>query len=233
MSAKRISLSSLPARSRSLKDSDGTVLLHYSLEPYTLPDLPRRSGRRISHYHQAVDSQWRTHWETSGLSAARTAYNGAYSSGTPFHAHVMSLKSEITYFSPPYLSICQDAREDCGDGRPVIVRSSVTWDIRAGYPLPLSHFFPNQHTWKKTVIDAICTEGRRRVSSGEYLMDEPVEEALIQAFSPDRFFLTPSGLYIFYPLCSVSAYAEGLPSFLVPTPCFPLFDPCIQAENEL
>ena len=74
------------ARTRLLKDNDGTPLLRYSISPIELLALPKRPGRRIRHYHEAVENQWRAYWENKGASVARAMRMRCEAKGETFSA---------------------------------------------------------------------------------------------------------------------------------------------------
>ena len=215
-----------------VQDAQG-VLLRYTCPLSPLPARTRRAKRRIGRYYQTTVAAWRNRWTKESKAEGLALRTAAAEHGTRFLPGTMRLTTQVLYAAPSCISILQDAMEDWGDGRPILIRSAVTWDTRSGWPIPLQAFLPQQKAWRKTVLEAVCKEGRRRIQSGEFLLDEPLEKVLTREFSPDHFFLSPKGLFVFYPMCSVGPYVEGIPIFPVPTPLFPPFGPCIPLEKEL
>ena len=218
------------ARTRLLKDNDGTPLLRYSISPIELPALPKRPGRRIRHYHEAVENQWRAYWENKGASVARAMRMRCEAKGETFSALSMSLSTTVSFQNDDLLCVCQEMTEDAGDSRPNRVLHTITWDTHVGAPLPLSSFFPNNRRWKRMVLDALQAEARKLASSGLYLLDEGAEANFVRYFSSEHYLLTERGLAIFYPQCTVASHIEGI--LIVPLP-FPIFDPCNQEESKV
>ena len=227
------SFHSCTPESKGVVQDEGGILLRYTCSLPVLPTRTRRAKRRMARYYRATAAAWKNRWETQCKEEGQALRASALAAGTRFQPGNMHLTSRALYASPSCVSILQDATETWGDGRPIVVRSAVTWDTEGGWPLSLRDFLPTEKNWQKRLLASVCEEGRRRIRSGEFLLDEPVEEVLIREFSPDRFFITPEGLFIFYPLCAVGPYWEGLPVFQVPSPLFPPFGPCIPAEKEL
>ena len=55
-----------------------------------------------------------------------------------------------------------------------------------------------------------------RLNTGETLLHQTCPAEIAQSFDPDRFYLAEDGLVIFYPLYSLGAYSEGIPTFTLP-----------------
>ena len=56
------------------------------------------------------------------------------------------------------------------------------------------------------------------MDSGCSLFDPDWPRLLRRSFDPERFYLTPEGIAVFFPLYAIAPYAEGIPVFLIPYP---------------
>ena len=174
--------------SKGVVQDESGVLLRYTCSLPVFSARTRRAKRRMERYYRATAAGWRKRWETQCKEEGQALRASVGDTGARFQPGSMHLTSRIQYASPSCISILQDAIENWGDGRPIVIRSAVTWDTESGWPLSLRDFLPHEKNWQKHLLAAVCEEGQRRIRSGEFLLDEPVEEVLIREFSPDRFY---------------------------------------------
>lgn len=187
-----------------------TISLRWPKLDETLPG-PRRVGR----YYRQVEEQWKTRWEGELYRRACAAAAAAREASRPFQPWTASLDFALTRLDGALLSLYQDAVEDTGDRRPTTVRRGDTWAMPSGTPRSLASFFPAKGRWKRRVLDEIAAQAERRAASGESLFYQDWRERLEGAFHPERFYLTETGIAVFYPLYTIAPFAEGIPVFSI------------------
>ena len=195
---------------------EGEPVLTISLRWPRLPeDLP--GPRRVSRYYRQVADCWRTRWETELLRRAREAAAAAREESRPFSPWSAVLDFTPTLREGGLLSLYQDAVECTGDTRPVTLRRSDTWELPSGTLRSLASFLRPPHR-RRRVLAEVAAQIERRIASGESLFYEDWRRRLPAAFDPDRFYLTGEGAVLYFPLCTVAPYAEGIPVFPIQIP---------------
>ena len=213
-------LSALPITPRHWKHtfkSDAEPVLNLSIRRPAFPDTGKTA--RMERYFAQVAQQWKTRWETVLFPRACQAFAKARESGAVFLPWQASLDYTVTLWRAPLLSLHLDCMESCPPSRPLRSRAGETWDCSSGYPRPLRSFFPPRaHRWRRTLLNSLQEQAAQQLASGESLLDADCAQIMERTFAPDRFYLTEEGLSVFYPLCLLGAYAEGIPVFSVPLP---------------
>ena len=125
------------------------------------------------------------------------------------------LTGEVAMEGADLLSIRMELREVRGDGRPLLSCSGVTWDWKAGAPVPLGMLLP-ERSRRRQLLEGIRQAGEGELRSGSCLLDPDWKETARRKFRASRFCLRPEGIELFYPQCSLAPAVEGVPSFRVP-----------------
>ena len=167
--------------------------------PQPVPAADKVS-RRIRRYYQAQCRAFLRYCEKTLLPQAAAEYRAALASSAPLPHFRAELSFRVTYNDGGLWSLYTQAREVTLPGRTLLSRWGDTWDLAAGYPVPLTAFFP----------------------AARY--HEDWRRALRRRFNPRNFYLTEEGLTFFYPMYAIAPAAEGIPAFTVPytTPGFRL-----------
>lgn len=190
---------------------EGEPVLTISLRwPRLSEDLP--GLRRVSRYYRQVADCWRVRWEKDLYARAQEAAAAAREASRPFTPWSADLDFTPTLRENGLLSLYQDAVERTGTPRTVTLRRSDTWELPSGTPRSLASFLPPPHR-RRRILEEVAAQIERRVASGESLFYEDWRRRLPAAFDPDRFYLTVEGAELYFPLCTVAPYAEGIPVF--------------------
>lgn len=195
--------------------SDGECVLTLSIRRPAFPEQGKTA--RMERYFAQIAQQWQARWEALLYPQACQALTDARQAGKPFLPWQAGLDYTVTLWNAPLLSLRLDAVETGQTARPLQIRTGETWDCACGYPRTLRSFFPAKaRRWRKALLDSLRDQAARQLASGESLLDADCAQIMERAFDPDRFYLTEDGITIFYPLCVLGAYAEGIPVFTVP-----------------
>ena len=152
-----------------------------------------RAVRRMTGYYRRLVRSCRLRWERETYCLACLRLAACREESRVFRPWQAGLTGEVAMEGADLLSIRMELREVRGDGRPLLSCSGVTWDWKAGAPVP---------------------EGELR--SGSCLLDPDWKETARRKFRASRFCLRPEGIELFYPQCSLAPAVEGVPSFRVP-----------------
>ena len=183
-------------------------------QPVSMQD---RISRRIFRYYQQQARSYLTYCQRTLFPLAVAEYQAALSVSAPFVPFRGDLHYEITWQDCHFLSLYTQSKEICGP-RFLLQRWGDTWDLAGGYPIPLSSFFPAHSHWKQHLLHRISEEIRSREEAGLSQYHTHNWRALRRALNPQNYYLTPSGLTLFFPMHSIAPASEGIPTFSVPFP---------------
>ena len=127
-------------------------------------ELPQPQGadavsRRIRRYYQAQCKAFLRYCERWLFPQAEAEYRAALAASAPLPCFRAELGYRVTYNSGGLWSLYTQSREVTG--HTLLTRRGDTWDLAAGYPVPLSAFFPARSPWRRQLL-----LWRRRTSSG-------------------------------------------------------------------
>lgn len=196
--------------------ADGIPILTAKL---TLPEpiqTDSRAARRIRRYYHLQQRAYLRRCEGFLLPRAEEAYQAALAVSGSLPCFRAELHYEITWQKDALLSLRTQARESGAPGQRQLLRWGDTWDTEAGYPLPLTAFFPPRSSWKQTLLACAGEEIRRQESAGVARYHEGARRLLRRCFNPRNYCLTEEGLAFFYPMGSIAPPMEGLPTFTLP-----------------
>lgn len=173
-------------------------------------------SRRIHRYYQLQCRSYLRYCERWLLPQAEAEYRAALAASAPLPSFRAELDFHVTYNQGGLWSLYTQSREAAPPGRPLVVRRGDTWDLAAGYPVPLSGFFPPRSPWKRRLLDLAAAEIERQERAGVARYHEGWRRELRRRFNPQNFYLTREGLVFFFPMYAVAPAAEGVPAFTLP-----------------
>ncbi|MBQ7777816.1 MAG: DUF3298 domain-containing protein [Oscillibacter sp.] len=188
--------------------------------------LPRpvdegRVAGRIRRYYQLQGRAFLRYCESFLLPAAAAEYRLALEASRPLPHFHAELGYYITYNKDGFFSLYTQSREPAPGAPPLLQRRGDTWDLTAGYPVPLQSFFPRGSRWRQRLWDTAAAEIRRQEAAGVARYHEGWQRLLRRRFDPDHYYLTENGLSFFYSMYALGPAAEGIPVFSLP--CGDLF----------
>ena len=184
--------------------------------PQPVPDRDK-VPRRIRRYYQTQCRAYLRYCETELLPLAEREYRAALANSAPLPLLRAELTYQITYQDDRFLSLYTQSTESAG-GHTLRLRRGDTWDLAAGYPVPLTAFFPARSHWRRQLLDAAAEEILRQERAGMAQYHPHWRKALRRAFNPRNYYLTPEGLAFFFPMYAIAPAAEGIPVFHIPYP---------------
>lgn len=175
-----------------------------------------KTARRIRRYYQLQCRSYLRYCEKWLLPQAETEYRAALAASAPLPKFQAELSYRVTYQDERFLSLYTQSREVTLPGQTLLTRRGDTWDLAAGYPVPLSSFFPPRSPWKRQLLEIAAEEIRRQERAGIARYHEKWFRELRRRFNAQNFYLTEEGLAFFFPMYALAPSAEGIPTFVVP-----------------
>ena len=194
--------------------SNGTTVLHCFIRRPAFSDSGKQ--KRMERYFERLAQVWQMKWESDLYQKACQAF-ARHTLDISFQPWEAIMDYQITYWSPPLLSIRINIQEQGPVTPPVSLCIGEVWDCSSGYPCSLRTFLPiKPRHWKYALIDQLQKQAQLRLDSKESLLHPSCLSIIKQSFDPNRFYLTEDELVIFYPLCTLASYGEGIPTFTIP-----------------
>ena len=172
---------------------------------------PSRALRRIQRYYQHQAKCYLRYCQRFLLPLAVEAHRAALAASAPLPLYTAQLRYEVTCNEGRVWSLYTESREVLG-GDVTVLRRGDTWDLRAGYPLPLSACFPRRWPVRKTLLTLAAEAIRSR--NGPWREDWQLR--LRRSFNRENYYLTPEGVCCFWQMYALAPAELGCPSFLLP-----------------
>ncbi|WP_298028540.1 RsiV family protein [uncultured Dysosmobacter sp.] len=173
-------------------------------------------SRRIHRYYQAQCRAYLRYCERCLLPQAEAEYRAALAASSPLPFFRAELGYRVTYNEGGFWSLYTQSREPALAGPPLLTRRGDTWDLTAGYPVPLADFFPPRSPWKRRLRELAVAEIQRREQAGAARYREGWRKSLRRSFNAQNYYLTAEGLVFFFPMYALAPPAEGIPAFTLP-----------------
>ena len=187
------------------RDGPAVLLTARAQWPRLQEDCP--GLRRINRYYEELARRWQKRWEGPLLAQAK----GEAGPETP--PWTAELSYHVTCLEEGFFSLYLDIAEDVGGPRPRRLRLGDVWTVPEGTPVSLRQLFPKERWWRGKVMEQVRRQAGQRLRAGEAVYYEDWPALVSRRFSPQRFYLTPEGPVIFYPMETVAPALEGFPSF--------------------
>lgn len=147
---------------------------------------------------------------------AVAAYQESLQSGYPFHPYDAVLHYEITYNQNCHLSMYRDQYQFTGGAHGGTIRSSDTWNLETGRRLPLPSLFPPGQDYKAFLVEQILLQADREMQQNPGIYFEDYRSLIVKNFNEESYYLTPSGLAVYYQQYEIAPYATGIVVFTIP-----------------
>ena len=182
-------------------------------------ELPQPQGadavsRRIRRYYQAQCKAFLRYCERWLFPQAEAEYRAALAASAPLPCFRAELGYRVTYNSGGLWSLYTQSREITG--HTLLTRRGDTWDLSAGYPVPLSAFFPARSPWRRQLLALAAEDIQRQERAGIARYDPEWRKKLRRRFNSRNYYLTEEGLTYFFPMYAIAPAAEAIPAFTLP-----------------
>lgn len=183
------------------------------------PEIQRggRGGERINRYYRRVIRAWRERWEKRLYCCACLDWAARQEAGTGGRLWTARTEGRVTFQDEQMLSITMDAWEDCGDGRPIQVRTGDLWSLPQGRPVPKGDYWPGRKG-RKALFALWEEQGESRRAQGDCFFDPDFRVRLHRALTWRRCARTQEGMEYYAPQGMLAVPVEGVVTFYAPLP---------------
>lgn len=182
-------------------------------------ELPQPQGAdavslRIRRYYQAQCKAFFRYCQRWLFPQAEAEYRAALAASAPLPCFRAELGYRVTYNEGGLWSLYTQSREVTD--HTLLTRRGDTWDLAAGYPVPLSAFFPARSPWRRQLLALAAEDIQRQERAGVARYDPEWRKKLRRRFNSRNYYLTEEGLTYFYPMYAIAPAAEAIPAFTLP-----------------
>lgn len=172
----------------------------------------KRMNRKI----QAQVNQFCRYASNDLYQLAVSDYKNSLGNDSPFHRYDAILEYTITYSWDCRLSLYRDQYTYTGGAHGSTVRASDTWNLENGLEIPLASFFPNDQNYKAFLIEKITRQADERMQKTPGIFFENYRDLILESFNEDHYYLTPTGIDIYYQQYEIAPYSTGIVVFTIP-----------------
>jgi hypothetical protein len=200
---------------RSFMAKDGTVVLTATC---TLPRVTNASanpaGVQINAYMDRLASDALEANQTMASDAV-AAYDSR--GDGDFFMWTDEIGGEVVWQTGRYASIVVDQTDYLGGAHPNTIRSSVTFNLATGDSVPLTDFFTiSESKVVDLLVDKIYEQTSVLVDASGILLYDCDEATIRAAFRTEQYYLSETGLTLYFQPYDIAPYAAGLPEFVIP-----------------
>lgn len=159
------------------------------------------------------------------------AYKHTQENGFPFHHYETSLQYKITYNQHCHLSLYRDQYEFTGGAHGNTIRASDNWNLIHGCSIPLSCFFPHEHNYRALMLEQILEQANQQMQQNPGIFFEDYRTLIVQHFNENSYYLTPSGVAIYYQQYEIAPYVTGIVVFTIPCKTLPWHPSCRKSSS--
>lgn len=136
----------------------------------------------------------------------------------PFNSYEFLSEYQTAYNEDCIVSLYTDQYEFMGGAHGSTTRQSETWNFKTCARLKLEQFFPRDPSFPENIFREIESQisMRQKETPSSYFDDYAV--LLRKNFHPENFYLSGSGIVIYYQQYDIAPYSTGIPEFLLFTP---------------
>lgn len=142
-------------------------------------------------------------------------YTESQDNSYPFREYSAYMEYTITYNENCFLSMYFDKYEFTGGAHGSTVRASDTWELCQGTHLSLESFFEPLTDYTRLLNDEIIKQAENIQKSQNIYFDE-YKLLIIKNFDDNSFYLSPSGITIYYQQYDIAPYSTGIVEFTIP-----------------
>lgn len=195
----------------------GETMLNYEIEyPQFVTFSSITPLRRINMEYKERAIMLAQYAQVSLYAEAVADFQSRQREGFPFFPYEMVRSFTMTYGQNCIISLYLDEYIFAGGAHGNTLRTGDTWEARTATKLPLCCLFRPGVDYQARILAVVTAEAQRRAQEDPGLFLGDPAELVAENFDPANFYLTPSGIVIFYQQYTLGPYAVGIQTYLVP-----------------
>lgn len=196
---------------------DNHLLLTYTIHyPHFVSDCSPIYPIEINRYYKAKAQSIENYCRETLFPQAIEQYHYNMEHNYPIMQYEVLVTDTITYNNRCITSLYTDHYFFTGGAHGNTIRTSETWDFQSGKQLPLRTFFPPAPDYTSAILETINKQIQIIITSNPSVYFDNYAELTKEMFHKNNFYLTPSGVMIYFQQYEIAPYSSGIPEFLIP-----------------
>lgn len=174
-----------------------------------------KAQNRINTYIRAAVHKFLNYAASKLYFEAIKEYKNTIKNNFPFRTFDAVLNYNITFNEDCYLSMYADQYEFKGGAHGNTIRSSDTWSLKTGKNIALSNFFKHEN-YERILLEQILRQAGMNMQQNPEIYFEDYRSLIVKYFNPKSYYLTLSGIAIYYQQYEIAPYSTGIVVFTIP-----------------
>lgn len=172
--------------------------------------------QRINIYYRQVAARFMRHAADELYPSAVQDYRYAMENGFPFRPYTAVMDFTVTQNGSCRLSVYFDQYEYTGGAHGSTLRISDNRDLQTGRRIAMHELFRLGERYRKKVIGQILKQADGNMAAEPHIYFNDYRQLIVRYFDPEHYFLTPTGLSVFYLQYEIAPYSTGIVVFDLP-----------------
>lgn len=170
----------------------------------------------MNEFYRIKASEYERYCRNDLFNLATKQYNESRSIGVPARPFEALNVTDITYNQNCSVSLYMDRYEYTGGAHGNTLRRGDTWDLQSYGFTKLQSLFVPGFNYIDYILAFIEEEIKRQINEGNNIYFDNYEENIAEYFNIHNYFLTGTGISIFFQQYQIAPYAVGIPQFIIP-----------------
>jgi hypothetical protein len=192
---------------------EGVTVLNYRIEyPEFVADNYPKSIKTVNQFYKSNALALQNNFRTKLYQMAVDQYLDDINNGFPVRVFEALQTFALTYNQACIISSYFDNYQYTGGAHGLTNRTSQTWNLRTGRILKLRELYKCSANYKTYIKNKIIEQ----IKENPDIYFENYEELVDQTFNVNSFYVTPSGVVVYFQQYDIAPYASGIREFLLP-----------------
>jgi hypothetical protein len=192
----------------------GEPVLKYTIRyPEFSSAVFRIAAHEMNRYYQARTALQRQRYRQILYPQAVRDFDYAASHDYPFREYEAMMVHTVTYNKNCTVSLYADNYQYTGGAHGNTIRTSDTWDLKSAQRMSLASFFAAPVPFPAFVLQSINGQIAAQLAEGTGMYFDDYEKNVTQNFNPRSFYLTDTGVVLYFQQYQIAPYASGIPEF--------------------
>lgn len=179
------------------------------------------------HYRQEEESFY-NYASGNLLDDALVNYNESVKKGFPFRVYDAVMLYTVTMNENCIFSTYFDQYQFTGGAHGSTIRYSDNWQLQTGRRIRLKDLFKRTENPRSLLLKQILQLAEENMRENPVYF-ENYKELIVKYFNPDSFYLTPTGIAIYFQQYEIAPYSTGIVVFEIPYESLGLQKPACKA----
>lgn len=143
-------------------------------------------------------------------------YKETLKNNFPFFGYEVYIEYVITYNDNCFLSLYSSNYKFTGGAHGDTRRTSNTWELCTGENVYLNNFFDPNTNYTHLLVQEMIMQAEINIIENQLIYFEDYRELIAKFFNPSNFYMSPTGITIFYHQYDIGPYSTGIVEFTIP-----------------